>query len=69
MHTGYTPLAFQVHGGERVLCLDVGGIKGLIQIEPTDSNRGADGEEDYRALQLDSGQLYWRDYCTGHGLW
>ena len=33
MHTGYTPLAFQVHGGERILCLDGGGIKGLIQIE------------------------------------
>ena len=33
MHTGYTPLAFQVQGGERILCLDGGGIKGLIQIE------------------------------------
>jgi len=33
MHTGYTPLAFKVHGGERILCLDGGGIKGLIQIE------------------------------------
>ena len=32
-HTGYTPLAFKVHGGERILCLDGGGIKGLIQIE------------------------------------
>ena len=33
MHTGYIALAFQVQGGERILCLDGGGIKGLIQIE------------------------------------
>ena len=32
-HTQLTPLVFNVHGGERILCLDGGGIKGLIQIE------------------------------------
>ena len=32
-HTQLTPLVFNVHGGERILCLDGGGIKGLIQVE------------------------------------
>lgn len=31
--TGFTPPAFHVQGGERILCLDGGGIKGLIQVE------------------------------------
>ena len=31
--TGKTPLVFNVDSGERILCLDGGGIKGLIQIE------------------------------------
>ena len=31
--TGLTPPIFNVHSGERILCLDGGGIKGLVQIE------------------------------------
>ncbi len=33
LSTGNTPLVFHVESGERILCLDGGGIKGLIQIE------------------------------------
>lgn len=32
-HTGMTPLEFSVQGGQKILCLDGGGLKGLILIE------------------------------------
>lgn len=32
-HSGSTPLEFSVHDGQRILCLDGGGLKGLIMIE------------------------------------
>ena len=32
-HTGLTPLEFGVQDGQRILCLDGGGLKGLILIE------------------------------------
>ena len=32
-HTGMTPLEFNVQDGQRILCLDGGGLKGLILIE------------------------------------
>ena len=32
-HSGTTPLEFSVHDGQRILCLDGGGLKGLIMIE------------------------------------
>ena len=32
-HSGSTPLEFTVHDGQRILCLDGGGLKGLIMIE------------------------------------
>lgn len=32
-HTGMTPLEFSIHDGQRILCLDGGGLKGLILIE------------------------------------
>ena len=32
-HSGATPLEFGVRDGQRILCLDGGGLKGLIMIE------------------------------------
>ena len=32
-HSGGTPLEFSIVDGERILCLDGGGLKGLIMIE------------------------------------
>lgn len=32
-HSGSTPLEFSIHDGQRILCLDGGGLKGLILIE------------------------------------
>ena len=32
-HTGMTPLEFSIQDGQRILCLDGGGLKGLILIE------------------------------------
>ena len=32
-HSGKTPLEFSVDSGQRILCLDGGGLKGLIMIE------------------------------------